>query len=87
MLGIIEMAGFADKHRFLLYLPILISAPILYTSQQTHIIYYFNENNLYVAADNLMRYYPYFLFLFYVIVFVGTFTIRYAYYGTSERRR
>ena len=86
MLGIIEMAGFADKHRFLLYLPILISAPILYTSQQTHIIYYFNENNLYVAADNLMRYYPYFLFLFYVIVFVGTFTIRYAYYGTSERR-
>ena len=86
MLGILEMAGFASKHRFLLYLPLIISAPILYTSQWTHWIYYFDEKNIYVAADSFMRYYPYLLFLFYVIIFVGAFTLRYANYGRSEQK-
>ena len=33
MLGIMDMAEFVKKRRLLLYLPILISAPLLYTSQ------------------------------------------------------
>ncbi|MBO7401425.1 MAG: PAS domain-containing protein [Lachnospiraceae bacterium] len=86
LLGIMDMAEFVKKHRLLLYLPVILSAPLLYTSQWTHLIYWFDEKNLYIAADNPMRYYPYFLFFLYVILFVGAFTIRYAHYGTAERR-
>ncbi len=86
MLGIMEMAEYIRKHRLLVYLPIIISAPLLYTSQWTHLIYWFSEENLYIAADSMMHYYPYFLFLLYVIFFVGAFTLRYARYGSSERK-
>ena len=86
MMGIMDMAEIVKKNRLLLYLPIIISAPLLYTSQWTHLVYWFDENNLYVAADSPMRYYPYFLFMLYVMYFVGVFTLRYAHYGTAERR-
>ena len=86
MLEIMEMAEFVKKHRFLFYLPILISAPLLYSTHWTHLIYWFTPENAYVAADSFMRYYPYFLFLLYVILFVGAFAIGYARYGTAERR-
>ena len=86
LLGIMEMAEFVKKRRFLIYLPILISAPLLYTSQWTHLFYWFDEKNLYVGADSILCYYPYFLFLFYVIYFVGAFTLRYARYGRAERK-
>ena len=86
MLGIMEMAQFVEKHRILLYLPILISAPLLYSSQWTHLIYWFSPENQYVAADGVMRYYPYFLFLLYIALFIGAFTIRYARHSTAERK-
>ena len=87
MLGIIEMAGFIKKqYRFWAYLPIIISAPLLYTSQKTHLIYWFDDKNLFIGANPIFRYYPYFLFLLYVVFFVGAFTMRYAHYGTAERR-
>ena len=86
MLGIMEMAEFVDKYRLLLYLPVMISAPFLYTSQWTHLFYWFDDKNLYIAADSVLRFYPYFLFLFYVIFFVGAFTVRYARYGRAERK-
>jgi len=86
MLGIMEMAEFVEKRRILYYLPVVLSAPLLYTSQWTHLFYWFDENNLYIAADNILQYYPYFLFMLYVILFVGAFTVRYARYGTAERK-
>ena len=86
VLVIMETAEFIKKNRLLYYLPIIISAPILYTSQWTHLIYWFTDENLYVGADNIFRYFPYFLFLLYVAMFVGGFTIRYARYGTTERK-
>ncbi len=86
MMGIIDMAEFVKKNRVLFYLPLIISAPLLYTSQWTHLFYWFDENNLYIAADSILQYYPYLLFMFYVVLFVVAFTIRYARYGTSERR-
>ncbi len=86
MLGIMDMAEFLKGKKFLFYLPIILSAPLLYTSQWTHLIYWFDEKNLYIAADNIMCYYPYFLFFFYVVMFFILFTIRYTQYGTSERR-
>ena len=39
MLEMMGITQFAQKRRFLLYLPILISAPLLYSSQWTHLIY------------------------------------------------
>ncbi len=86
MLGIMEMAEFVKKNRLLLYLPVLISAPLLYTSQWTHLFYWFDDNNLYIASDSILQYYPYFLFLLYVLLFIAAFTMRYARYGTAERR-
>ena len=86
LLAIMEMAEFITKHRFLYYLPLLISAPLLYTSQWTHLFYWFDENNIYIGADGLMRYYPYILFLFYVVLFVWAFLARYARYGSAERK-
>ncbi len=86
MLGIMDMAEFLKKRRILYYLPVILSAPLLYTSQWTHLIYWFDNKNLYIAADTPLRYYPYFLFMLYVILFIGAFTVRYARYGTSERK-
>ena len=86
MLGIMDMAEFMEKRRILYYLPVIISAPLLYTSQWTHLIYWFDDNNLYKAADSPLRYYPYFLFMVYVVLFIGAFTMRYARYGTAERK-
>ncbi len=86
LLGIMDMAEFIKKRRILFYLPVIVSAPILYTSQWTHLIYWFDDKNLYIAADSIMRYYPYLLFMLYVVVFFVMFTIRYTHFGTSERR-
>ncbi len=46
----IMVAEFVKKYRILFYLPLIISAPLLYTSQWTHLFYWFDENNLYIAA-------------------------------------
>ena len=86
MLGIMDMAEFVKKRRLLMYLPVIISAPLLYTSQWTHLFYWFDDNNIYIGADSILRYYPYFLFLLYVVLFIGAFTVRYAKYGTVERK-
>ena len=64
MLGIMDMAEFVRHRRLVMYLPVLISAPLLYTSQWTHLFYWFDDKNLYIAADSILRYYPYMLFLF-----------------------
>ena len=85
MIGIMDMAEFLKKHKLLFYLPIILSVPLLYTSQWTHLVYWFNEDNIYIAADSMMCYYPYYLFFGYVILFFVLFT-RYTHYGTSERR-
>ena len=85
MLGIMDIAEFLKKHKILFYLPIILSAPLLYTSQWTHLVYWFNEDNIYIAADSIMCYYPYFLFFGYVILFFILFT-RYTHYGTTERK-
>ncbi|MCR5301383.1 MAG: PAS domain-containing protein [Lachnospiraceae bacterium] len=86
LLGIMEMAEFVEKNRLLYYLPVIISAPLIYTSQWTHLIYWFDDNNLYIGADSILRYYPYILFILYVVLFVGAFMYRYARYGTAERK-
>ena len=86
ILGILDMTEFMKKYRLYLYLPVIISAPLLYSSQWTHLIYWFTPDNEYVAADSIMHYYPLFVFLMYIGLFVGSFTIQYVRYGTTERK-
>lgn len=86
ILGIMDMAEFIKKHRLLLFLPVLISAPLLFFSQWTHLIYYFSPDNRFIPAGGILRYYPYVLFLLYIVMFVSAFTIRYFRYGTAERK-
>ena len=86
MLGIMEMAELLKKERLWLYLPILVSVPLLYSSQWTHLFYWFAYPNTYIAADSILCYYPYFLFLLYVILFMILFAARYARYGAAERK-
>ena len=86
LLLIMEMANLVKKPRILFYLPLLISTPIIYSSQWTHLIYWIDDKNLFIAADGPMSYFPYILFLVYVIIFVGAYTVRYARHGTAERK-
>ncbi|HAM16470.1 MAG TPA: hypothetical protein DCP91_11580 [Eggerthellaceae bacterium] len=86
MLEMMGITQFAQKRRFLLYLPILISAPLLYSSQWTHLIYWFSPDNQYMSADGILRFYPVALFVLYAVLFVGAFAIQYARRGTTERK-
>ncbi len=86
MLLVMEMANFIKKNRILYYLPVIISAPLLYTSQWTHLFYWFDDENLYIGADGILRYYPYILFMCYVLFFVGALAFRYSRYSTAERK-
>lgn len=86
MLGIMDMAEFVRGRKFWYLLPFLVSAPLLYTSQWTHLIYWFSPDNQYVAADTFLRYYPIYLFLLYIGLFLGAFILHYARHGTTERK-
>ena len=60
-----------SKKRFLLLLiPELVSIPLFFTSQWTHLIFYFHEENVYSGGVPVLQYWPYALFGFYVIVFM-----------------
>ena len=85
MLGIMEMAELVEKRRPLFALPIVISIPLMYTTQWTHLIYWFTPENTYMATDSIMRFYPYAIFLLYVAIFISAFAIRYVRHGRSER--
>lgn len=86
MLGIMDMAELVRKRRFWCLLPILVSAPLLYTSQWTHLIYWFSPDSQYVAANTFLRYFPVYLFLLYIGLFLGAFILHYARHGTTERK-
>lgn len=61
----------AKKHRLifsLLVLPSILSIPFYFTSQWTYIIFYFLNNNSYIGGP--LKYWPYFVTFFYVIVFM-----------------
>lgn len=74
MIGIIAMGdGIPAKKRWIL-LPFIISIPIIFTSQWTHLIFWFTQDNVFRNVNSLIRYYPYILFFFYAIV-MGAFLI------------
>ncbi len=79
---IMEMPAPSDKRRWPVLLPLLISIPILYTSQWTHAIFWYTKDNLYQGVNEIISLYPYALFLFYMAVFViRYFKLYYKYNG------
>ncbi|MCR5545716.1 MAG: response regulator [Lachnospiraceae bacterium] len=75
LMAIMEIYAPIKKHKFLLYLPLVISAVILYTSQWTHLVFYYTADNKYLGHDPYYHMFPYFLFIFYAIVFLIRFII------------
>ena len=56
------------KTGFLILIPLIVCVPIYFTSQWTHIVCYYTEENGY--AEGFVYRLPYFVFAFYALVFV-----------------
>jgi GGDEF domain-containing protein len=65
MIGIIGMGDGIRKQKMWIHIPITISIPLIYTSQWTHLIFWYTEDNVYKTVNSFFRYYPYILFFFY----------------------
>lgn len=52
----------------LVWIPAIFSVPIYFTSQWTHIVFYFHETNSY--SGGVLSWWPYIVFGFYVVVFL-----------------
>ena len=55
------------KMKLILLIPEIISVPLYFTSEWTHLVCYFPEN---VYNGGPLKYLPYFIFVFYLIIFV-----------------
>ena len=74
MIGIIGMGDGIRKQKMWIHIPITISIPLIYTSQWTHLIFWYTADNVYKTVDSFFKYYPYILFFFYAFV-LGIFLI------------
>ena len=61
-----ETNGFSRRSLFLA-IPWMISVPLFFFSQWTHLVVWYHESNHFAAGP--LRYLPYILFIFYVVVF------------------
>ena len=61
-----ETNGFS-RRSLLLAIPWIISVPLFFFSQWTHLVVWYHESNHFAAGP--LRYLPYILFIFYVVVF------------------
>ena len=62
----------SKKRLLILLIPEFVSVPLFFTSQWTHLIFYFHEHNFYSGSDvsDLLSWWPYILFGFYTTVFI-----------------
>ncbi len=60
--------GFSRKRLLILLIPEFVCVPLFFTSQWTHLIFYFHENNSYSGGIPGLQYLPYLLFGFYAVV-------------------
>ena len=70
MLVVIHLTEIADRYVRWLSIPVIISAPVLYTSQWTHLIFWMTEDNLYHNVRNPLKYYSYYLVAIYLLIFL-----------------
>ena len=68
VLMLLTTTGMSKKQFSILMIPEMICVPLFFTSQWTHIVFYFRETNNY--AEGPLNRLPYFLFAFYVFVFL-----------------
>lgn len=71
MILVIQIAGASRLSRkavILLWLPEIVSVPLFYSSQWTHLIYWVDEGNKFTGGP--LRYWPYILFGFYAVLFL-----------------
>ncbi|MBE5891056.1 MAG: diguanylate cyclase [Lachnospiraceae bacterium] len=85
MVIITRITGMTNRLMWWMVIPILISAAILYTSQWTHWIFWISEDNLFHIVDNPLKFYPYYLFGFYIVVFLILLSKRYAKISRRDR--
>ncbi|MBO4308478.1 MAG: GGDEF domain-containing protein [Clostridia bacterium] len=75
---------FSKKNLLLLLIPEFICVPLFFTSQWTHLIFYFHESNHYSGGIVPgLSFLPYYLFGFYVVVF---FVRMFAYFKASHQK-
>ena len=61
-----ETNGFS-RRSLLLAIPWIVSLPLFFFSQWTHLVVWYHESNHFAAGP--LRYLPYFLFVFYIVIF------------------
>lgn len=66
---LITSDNLSRKRILIILIPEMICVPVFYTSQWTHVVFYYHMSNNY--AGGLVPYLPYALFIFYVIVFLA----------------
>nr|MCR4673702.1 diguanylate cyclase [Lachnospiraceae bacterium] len=85
LIAIMEISAPIKRHRVVLYVPMVVSAVILYTSQWTHLIFWYTDDNKYLGNDPYFHSYPYFLFIFYAFIFLLRFIQHYRKYSIRIR--
>lgn len=65
---LLTSTNMSRKRFWILMIPEMICIPLFYTSQWTHVVFYYHKPNNY--SGGIVWYLPYALFIFYVIVFL-----------------
>lgn len=74
---------FFDRRMWLLLIPEFISIPLFYTSQWTHLVAWFTEENVYKGGP--LSYWPYILFAFYAVCFIVHNAFYFRHYARRDR--
>lgn len=78
-----DIEPMAKKWIVVLLVPIIVCVPLFYSSQWTHLVYYFTEDNRWTGGT--LRYLPYILFGMYLVLFAVKNLLRFKNYSWSER--
>lgn len=86
LIGIINMIE-PDKKLFTnrVIIPLVLYIVIMYSSQWTHFVYWFDENNK-MMTNGIMRYLPYGLIIYYTFLFIINFRSYFSKYNLSLQR-
>ena len=68
MLVIMQITAPLEKRSWWVLIPLLVSVPVLYTSQWTRLVCWFTQENSWVGGT--LRWWPYALFAYYLVVFM-----------------
>ncbi len=61
---------FSKKKLIMLFIPEIICVPLYFSSQWTHLVFYYKAPNNFAGGNPVLCYLPYILFGFYVVLFV-----------------